>query len=179
MFPIRQKSNMARLKHTRHWVATPISCLPGGSQHVTVISGLDSSKVIKKKTRHNTKQAKEAGDARNNPNTTEQEPQDADDWGIIKGNDGILVGHPPEYPPGLLDWDDQNRDKKTKDFLGQYSHAKMVVMEPFALVKGVFERIGRKVKESKERKLKTQQTQTYKNPDGDEDSDIGSDWVLM
>lgn len=39
-----------------------------------------------------------------------EQPNDSNDWGVEQA-DGVLVGRPPAYPAGLLDWDDKDRGK--------------------------------------------------------------------
>lgn len=44
----------------------------------------------------------------------DEHPNDSNDWGVEK-TDGVLIGRPPEYPAGLLDWDDNDKGKKVAD----------------------------------------------------------------
>lgn len=43
-----------------------------------------------------------------------EQPNDSNDWGVDKA-DGVLIGRPPEYPPGLLDWEDKDKGRKVAD----------------------------------------------------------------
>lgn len=39
-----------------------------------------------------------------------EQPSECNDWAVDSA-DGVLVGRPPAYPAGLLDWDDPRADK--------------------------------------------------------------------
>lgn len=47
-------------------------------------------------------------------NHDDEQPNDSNDWGVEK-TEGVLIGRPPEYPTGLLDWDDNDKGKKVAD----------------------------------------------------------------
>lgn len=55
-----------------------------------------------------------AGPSRSTDNEDSEQPSDINDWGVEKP-DGVLVGHPPQYPVGLLDWNDKDTGKKLSE----------------------------------------------------------------
>lgn len=44
----------------------------------------------------------------------DEQPDESNDWGVEKG-DGVLIGRPPEYPAGLLDWGNEDKGKTVAD----------------------------------------------------------------
>lgn len=47
---------------------------------------------------------------------TQQQPSEANAFGVEIG-DAVLVGHPPEYPPGLLDWESPEDDDEFEELV--------------------------------------------------------------
>lgn len=58
-------------------------------------------------------------------------PNEHNSWAVESG-DGVLVGHPPAYPPGLLDWDDQDMAKRAEEVARRHAREK-VAMEPVVI----------------------------------------------
>ncbi|KAJ4403618.1 hypothetical protein N0V82_010629 [Gnomoniopsis sp. IMI 355080] len=50
------------------------------------------------------------------PPKKQQQPCESNAFGI-ETHDGVLVGHPPDYPPGLLDWESPEDDEEFEELV--------------------------------------------------------------
>lgn len=57
-----------------------------------------------------------------------QQPCEANSFGV-ETRDGMLIGHPPAYPPGLLDWESPEDDEEMEELVCN-RRARAVAQEP-------------------------------------------------